>query len=323
MPFRNEAADLPRSLGSLARQLLPRERWRLVAVDNGSTDGGGELVREFCAGHGIACDVVREDRPSIPRALNRAIERVRAGEIVARLDAHTVYDPGYLRSIDEAFARLGPEVWCVGGAPSFAPPADFSRALHASLLESPMGVGPAAYRDNHGVEKPVTTIYLGAWRPGILQRLGGFDEAWLANEDAELNARIHEAGGVVYRIDARSERIVTRGALAAARQWARYGFWRARTLRRHPTALRLRHVAPPIALLVGGGLAVSPARPLLVPLYLAYAAATVAARPPRQSWIVTAATVAYFPLVQCGYALGLLAGSLAGRPRPTVGARTR
>lgn len=323
MPFRNEAAHLPGSLGSLARQDFPRDRWRLIAVDNGSTDGGGDLVREFCAGHGIACDVVREDRPSIPRALNRAIERVLPGETVARLDAHTLYDPGYLRTIDEAFARLGPEVWCVGGAPTVAPPADFSRALHASLLESPMGVGPAAYRDNRSVEKPVTTIYLGAWRPGVLQRLGGFDEAWLANEDAELNARIREAGGVVYRIDARSQKIVSRGALAAARQWTRYGFWRARTLRRHPSALRLRHVAPPAALLLGAALALSPAWPALVPLYAAYAAATVAARPRGQPWTVTAATIVYFPIVQCGYAFGLMAGALGTRPRPTVGARTR
>jgi succinoglycan biosynthesis protein ExoA len=311
MPFRNEAAHLPHSLGSLAAQDLGRDRFRLVAVDNGSCDGGGALLLDFCARAGIRCELLREERPSIAGALNRALAHVQPGETIVRLDAHTIYASDYLRVIENAFARLGPEVWCVGGSPAVAPVDSFSKALHAALLGSPMGLGPADYRSGTTVETPVQTIYLGAWRPGVLQRLGGFDERWAANEDAELNERIREEGGTVYRVAAHSKRIVTRGAPAAARQWSAYGFWRAQTLRRHPSALRLRHVVPPVALALGLGLMFSRARAALVPLYLVYAAATVAARPREQTAAVTAATCVYFPIVQCGYALGLIAGALA------------
>jgi succinoglycan biosynthesis protein ExoA len=329
MPFRNEAAHLPRSLGSLAAQDLDVRRVRLVAVDNGSSDGGAELLAAFCAEHGIEYELLREERPSIPGALNRALERVRDGETVVRLDAHTVYAPGYLRAIADAFERLPPQVWCVGGSPTVAPPDGFSGALHAALLTSPMGLGPADYRSGGLVEKPVQTIYLGAWRPGVLQRLGGFDEAWLANEDSELNERIRDAGGAVYRIAADSQKIVTRGALAAARQWCGYGFWRAQTFRRHPSAVRIRHAVPPLALLLGAALATSRARALLLPAYLGYVAATYANRPPGERAAITAASFVYFPFVQCGYALGLIAGTIArprgarGRPPRPFGGATR
>lgn len=314
MPFRDEAVCLPRSLGSLAAQAYDLRLVRLVAVDNGSSDGGAALLAAFCAEHRIEYELVREERPSIPAALNRALERVRAAEIVVRLDAHTTYAPDYLQVIADAFERLGPQVWCVGGSPTVAPPEGFSRALHAALLTSPMGLGPADYRSGGVVEKAVQTIYLGAWRPTVLQRLGGFDEAWPANEDSELNERIREAGGSVYRIAANSQKIVTRGALAAARQWCRYGYWRARTLRRHPSAVRVRHVVPPLALLLGAALAASRARALLLPAYLAYVGATYVTRPAGERAAVTVASFVYFPLVQCGYALGLIVGTIA-RPR--------
>ncbi|MBD5653703.1 MAG: glycosyltransferase [Candidatus Eremiobacteraeota bacterium] len=321
MPFRNEAAHLPSSLASLALQDIGVRHFRLVAVDNGSSDGGGALLTDFCMRHGIAFELIRAEQPSIPLALNRALDLVAADELVVRFDAHTTYAPDYLRVIEEAFERLGPEVWCVGGSPTVVPPPDFSRALHAALLSSPMGLGPADYRSGAVIEKAVQTIYLGAWRPGVLQGLGGFDERWKANEDSELNERIRERGGSVYRIAAHSQKIVTRGALAAATQWARYGFWRAQTFRRHPSAIRLRHVVPPAALLLGAALALSRARLLLGPLYLAYIAATYATRPADERPAVTLATFAYFPLVQCGYALGLIAGVVAPPAPPTDCAR--
>jgi hypothetical protein len=142
-----------------------------------------------------------------------------------------------------------------------------------------------------------------------LQRLGGFDERWLANEDCELTERIAEAGGVVMRVPVRCGRICTRGPAATARQWSRYGFWRAQTFKRYPKAIRARHVIVPIALIVAIATLLSPFRRALAPLYALYALATIARRRRGERPLVTAASLVFFPLVHVGYASGLIIGA--------------
>jgi succinoglycan biosynthesis protein ExoA len=176
-----------------------------------------------------------------------------------------------------------------------------------------MGLGPADFRSAAAGEAPVrrvSTVYLGAWRPGILQRFGGFDERWAANEDCELTERLQSAGGAIARIPVRCGRISTRGPLATIRQWTRYGFWRAQTFKRYPRAIRPRHVVAPAALLVASALLASPRRILLVPLYALYGFAVVAFRRAGEPNAITAGSLVFFPLVHVGYAAGLLFGAV-------------
>ncbi len=317
MPFLNEARHLPAVLASLARQTVPRERLFIVGVDNGSSDGGDALVGQWLGETGIAGEVVRETVRSIPRALNTGLARTAANDLVVRLDAHTIYEPDYLATIDDAFATLPPEVWCVGGAPTPHPQAhDYGAELGIALYSNPLGLGPADFRRDVAAAREVTTVYLGAYRPGVLARLGGFDERWAANEDSELTERIRASGGRIFRVPVAMGRIATRGPAAMIRQWTRYGFWRMQTFRRYPSAVRTRHVAPPLALVLTLGLALSRARKWLVPLYIAYALATVLARRRGEPAKVTAGTLIFFPLVHTGYACGLIAGLL--RPPPQL-----
>jgi succinoglycan biosynthesis protein ExoA len=313
MPFHNEAEHLPAVLASLAAQTDGSGRPvrpTLIAVDDRSTDGGAAIVQRWLAESGWAGEVVPFDARNIAAALNRGLARVPDDAYVIRVDAHTLYAPDYVATILNAFATLPAEVWCVGGNHELTAATSFGRALHAALFSSPMGFGPADYRTFEDV-RPVSSVYLGAWRPGVLRKLGGYDERWRANEDAELAERIRENGGSVVRVPAHSRKILTRGARAALKQWTRYGYWRAQTIAAHPRSVRLRHVVPPVALVGAVALAISPARIALVPLAAVYAVMTVMLRPPGQPAAVTAASLAYFPLVHAGYAGGMLWGALA------------
>jgi cellulose synthase/poly-beta-1,6-N-acetylglucosamine synthase-like glycosyltransferase len=310
MPFLNETPNLPVTLASLAAQTVPRERIFVIGVDNASVDGSGELVRAWLAEHGVAGVVVVEPARSIPRALNTGLRLARAGDVVVRIDAHTRYAPDYLAAIAAAFARLPADVWCVGGAPTPPEPDSFTSGLLNALYTNPLGLGPADFRARLAEPKAVDHVYLGAWRPGVLESLGGFDTRWLANEDSELSARIIEAGGRVFRIDARCLRKETRGLAGTVRQWSRYGFWRAQTLKRHPQMTRPRHLAPPIALTGFVALLCSPWRALALAAYALYAAATIAKRRPGERAAVTAGALVFFPAVHVGYALGLLRGAI-------------
>lgn len=317
MPFLNEARHLPDVLASLAAQTVPHANLRLVAIDDGSSDGGDALVARWLAAGSIAGEVVHAAAHSIPRALNAALAHVAADEYVVRIDAHTRYAPDYVETILRAFAELGAGVWCVGGSHEIVAPDGFSKQLHAALFNNPMGLGPAAYRATDRVG-PVASVYLGAWRPGVLQRLGGYDEGWRANEDAELAARIWDAGGAVVRVHARSSKIITRDAAGALRQWTRYGYWRAQTILRHPRSVRWRHVAPPVAVVATSALAATRARRVLPLLFAGFAVLTWRLRPREERRAVTAASLVYFPLVHAGFGCGMLAGLAAGAARAAL-----
>jgi len=310
MPFLNEAKHLPAVLASIEAQDFERARIFFVAVDNGSTDSGPELVRDWLANTGTRGLVVRAEVRSIPFALNTGLAHATADDVVVRLDAHTIYEAGYLSTIDRAFATLADDIWCVGGAPTPAPSDDFASALGEALYSNPMGLGPADFRRHPEETRRVSTVYLGAWRPGVLQRIGGFDVRWEANEDCELSERMAAAGGATARIPVKCGRICTRGPVSTVRQWARYGFWRAQTFRKYPSAVRPRHVVAPIALVTAVALLLSPVRIALAPLYVLYALATIVSRRRGERAEITAASLAFFPFVHSGYACGLIVGGL-------------
>lgn len=103
--FYNEADFLPATLASLERQQLP---FRLILVDNGSTDAGPELARRWAARQWhITTEIITEPRPGQVHALARGVAAVTT-PFVAIGDADTLYPPDYLARADAAF-RAGPE----------------------------------------------------------------------------------------------------------------------------------------------------------------------------------------------------------------------
>jgi hypothetical protein len=111
-----------------------------------------------------------------------------------------------------------------------------------------LGAGDARYRI--GGTGPVDTVYLGAWRREVFDRVGLFDEGLERNQDYELCLRIKEAGGSVWLDPSiRTETITRSDPGALARQYYGYGKGRAGTVSRHPGSLRLRQLVPAVAVL--------------------------------------------------------------------------
>jgi hypothetical protein len=64
------------------------------------------------------------------------------------------------------------------------------------------------------------------------------------NEDYEFNVRVHQSGGRVwFDPGIRSAYIARKELGELARQYWRYGFWKARMLRRYPATFRFRQMA--------------------------------------------------------------------------------
>lgn len=324
MPVFNEERFLRETLASVSAQTYPHGSLRLICVDNRSSDQSASIIEEWATTSGIPVNMLSSAERSIPKSLNVAIAHVRDDEIVIRLDSHTRYGADYVDSIVRAFARHPYEVGCVGGALVPEAGSSFSARLVATLYNNPMGLGGAPFRHAKR-ERMVRDVYLGAWRQGILQRVGGFAEGWEANEDSELAARVCEAGFGIVWLPLESEYMIKRGPAGTVVQWWRYGYWRAQTLARHPAEIGKRHIVAPLATLLALlSLCSAGSRRALLVAYVVYAWLIFAKRARSTPVPVAIVSCLLFPVCQVAWTVGLLRGllTIAGRrarPRGGVG----
>jgi succinoglycan biosynthesis protein ExoA len=242
MPALDEAGYIEACLRSVQAQTYPADRIEVLVADGGSTDGTRQILARL-AHEDTRIRLVDNTARIQAVGLNRILEQSR-GEVVVRMDVHCEYAPDYVEKCVEVLARTGAD--SVGGAQRCRGETSFQKAVCAAL-RSPLGVGGAAYR-NPEKEGFVDTVFLGAFRREVFDRIGPWDPLAVTNEDAELNQRLIAAGGRIYL----SREIVVhyspRDSLRAlARQYLRYGQGRARTLAKHRRFLTLRPALPFLA----------------------------------------------------------------------------
>ncbi|MGE5553951.1 MAG: glycosyltransferase family 2 protein [Betaproteobacteria bacterium] len=95
IPTYNRRDLLRRCLLSLFDQTAPGDRYEIVVVDDGSTDGTGELVKELAKQ--AACHVEYRPQPNLGRARARNAGILAArGRIIIFLDSDMVVDEGFI-----------------------------------------------------------------------------------------------------------------------------------------------------------------------------------------------------------------------------------
>ena len=269
VPCYNEQATIGPLLEAVHAQTYPRTAMEVVIADGLSPDGTRAAIARFQASHPeLNVRVVDNPRRIIPAGLNLAIAAAR-GTTLVRLDAHSAPRPDYvascLRALEAGRGDNVGGVWEIQpGAPGWLADSIAAAAAH------PLGAGDALYRRDAALAQPVDTVPFGAFRRALIERIGGFDESLLTNEDYEFNARLRLSGGTVWLDPSIRSVYLARATLRGlAVQYARYGYWKWRMLRRYPGTLRLRQALPPLfvlALLIGSlaGLAWAPAGWLLL-----------------------------------------------------------
>lgn len=170
IPCRNEARTLRACLDALAAQDFPRDRFEVIVVDGGSTDGS----RDIAQAHGVL--LLDDDGRGPSAARNQGIRAAR-GEVVAFTDADCVPQHDWLTSIAEVFAE-DPAVAGLGGALRMTRSTWLGRAEDADARANYRGfiTSNAAYRRD------------------VLLEVGGFDESLACAEDYDLAWRVVEAG---------------------------------------------------------------------------------------------------------------------------------
>jgi glycosyltransferase involved in cell wall biosynthesis len=93
IPLYNKAEHIERSVRSVLSQTLQPDE--IVVVDDGSTDGGAEIVKRFKEPH---LRLICQKNSGVSAARNRGITES-TGELIAFLDADDVWLPGFLEEI--------------------------------------------------------------------------------------------------------------------------------------------------------------------------------------------------------------------------------
>jgi len=248
VPCYNEQATIRLLLEALRAQTFPCADMEVIISDGMSTDQTRDLIRAFQQAHAdFHVSVVDNAVRNIPSALNQAI-RASRGEILVRLDAHSMPIAEYVeRCVAAHQADKGDNVggvWEIRrGAETWVAEAISHAAAH------PLGVGDAMYRLKAS-EGAVDTVQFGSFKRSLIEKIGLFDETLLANEDYEFNTRVRESGGVVWLDPSIRSIYFSRSSLSAlAAQYWRYGFWKWRMLKRYPHTLRWRQALPPLFVL--------------------------------------------------------------------------
>ena len=239
-PCRNEAAFIDDFCDSVLRQQLPAG-WHMevLIADGMSDDGTRERLQERCARDGRLVLVDNAGR-IVSTGLNACIARAR-GEVVARLDIHTVFAPDYLARCIEALERSGADN--VGGPWVAQGTGPMGEAI-AAAFQCRWVVGGARSRDQ-AYEGAVDTVYLGCWRREAFARFGLFDEALVRNQDDEHNLRLRLGGGRIWQSGTIHSVYHPRDSLRHLyAQQQQYGYWRPFVVRKHGQPGSLRQLVP-------------------------------------------------------------------------------
>jgi len=318
LPIYNEAVYIEHCLQAVFSQDYSGEIEILVA-DGMSTDKTRQVINELIKCHPeITLDILDNPGKIVPIGINIALQKAR-GDVIIRVDGHTIIAPDYVSQCVEALQRTDADN--VGGRMNKIGIKRFGNVV-ALATSTPFGIGGGRFHYSDE-EEWVDTVYMGAWPRKVFEIIGLFDEELVRDQDDEFNYRLREEGGkILLSPKIKSEYTVRSSPVALWKQYFQYGFWKVRVLQKHPRQMSLRHFVPPafvLSLVISVLLVLSP-----VPRSLSYIVTLLYLFANFSASIYTASNrgLRYLPLLPLTFAIlhlsygsGFLVGLLKFRNR--------
>lgn len=248
IPIYNEEQYIEACLDSVLNQDYEGEL-EILLVDGGSTDKTREIVARYMEGY-KHIRLLHNPKRIAPSAMNIGVQNSE-GELIIRMDAHADYAYDYISKCVEWSLKTSADN--VGG-PALAR----GRGYWGQAIEyahySPFGLGGADFRTGT-CEGYTDTVFCGAFRREVFDKVGLYDERLVRNQDIELNSRIIASGGKCYITPEIKCTYYCRSNLKDLwQQNYNNGLWSIYTTRVAKSALSLRHFVP---LLFVSGLIIS------------------------------------------------------------------
>jgi glycosyltransferase involved in cell wall biosynthesis len=177
VPVYNGAETISMCLESLLNQTYPAEKYEIIVVENGSTDGTGQVVKRYP----VRLFQSKERGPASARNLGVAESRA---DIIAFTDADCVADPNWLSELVRPYAD--PEVGGVCGAILAYEHPDRTLVELFSDKHSPL----VNYISGEHEFFPHLYTANASYRHCLLRDIGGFNPRLLTAEDVDLAWRL-------------------------------------------------------------------------------------------------------------------------------------
>ncbi len=314
MPVRNEAGTVTAALDSLVHQTYPHDHLEILVADGRSEDSTRDTIRAWSARHpDIRIRILDNPHRLQAPGLNLALGEATGDLVFIMSSAHGAIAPDYVEGLVSALGT-DTSIWVVGGRSQAVGRTRWGRAV-AAAIQSPAGLGAPAWRTGHA-SADVDHVGYGVYRREAFERVGGFDEGLVINEDYDLTYRIRAAGGRVRLEPVFEATYITRDTpRLLARQYWIYGLFKARMAAQNPASIKIRHVVPALFTGTMAALAVTSlrsrtARCLLATISTAYAGvvATAAIRACRDEPDLAPDTAAAMVVMHTVYGAGEIVG---------------
>ncbi len=265
IPCLNEATHIETVASNLIAESTSLDM-TIVIADGGSTDGTVEIARRMSAAHPNVILMPNEKRIQ-SAGVNRAAELYGSSkDYLIRVDAHCGYQPRYCASLLAEREKSGAD--CVVVSMVAEGSGCFQRAA-ATAQNSKLGNGGSAHR-SAGEGRWIDHGHHALMSLAAFRAVGGYDETFTHNEDAELDTRLRKAGFKIW-LSGKAPIVYFPRASASGlfRQYVNYGRGRARTMLKHRARPKLRQslplgVAPAVVLAALSPIAPIAAAPALI-----------------------------------------------------------
>jgi succinoglycan biosynthesis protein ExoA len=213
----------------------------IVVVDGGSSDDTTKIAGSYAERH---ANVFLIHNPK--RIQSAAINQAVAGygddaKYVIRIDAHGDYPDDYCRVLVREAEASGAD--CVVVPMVTIGTSIFQRAV-ATAQNSLVGTGGSAHRSGKG-GRWVEHGHHALMSIAAYRSVGGYDESFRHNEDAELDYRLVKAGFRIWLTNATHMTYYPRSTPSSLfKQYFGYGRGRARNVMKHGVIPKLRQVLP-------------------------------------------------------------------------------
>jgi glycosyltransferase AglI len=203
----NRVGLLRQTLESVAGQDYPLDMFEVVVVNDGSTDGTREFLREFARAHPqAAVRVINSDRNRGTGPSRNAGVKGSSGEIIAYIDDDCTAEKNWLRTLDNVYASRPSVRSAVVRLMNGREDNVFARYFHSHHV---FGMNTLHIPGSESLEDMVSLFKLpeadgflrgcevahGSFRRFLFDEVGLYDEGMVMAEDAEFRMRLIERLG--------------------------------------------------------------------------------------------------------------------------------
>ena len=254
IPVLNEEKFIAACIDSLMKQSLPPSQHMILILDGGSTDSTRSIVenaiRKSEESNGPVIELHDNPGKYVAEARNLAMSLLpKSVEFTVELIGHCTVEPSHLQVRMDEWTRLSklfPKPLAALGVLVMS-----REGVHGTYeswiegaLSSPFGSGNGqfeSFTESSETKVPAFAMH----SRSALTRVNGWDPEFITSQDSDLSMRLLEHGYAVARTAKTYVRMAKRSQLA--NWWKmghRYGFWRMKTVRKHPTRASIREFLP-------------------------------------------------------------------------------